>query len=156
MANLTFRDAGPVVPSTTTTKNAPLLNIEIDGNFKSLDDAKFEKSGGTISGNVTVAGNVSATNFDSTSDMRLKSDIEKIDNALDKIKRISGYTFKHAYEVTDKRSAGVLAQEVKPDFPEVVNGSGETYYSVNYDGIIAFLIEAIKELDQKIENLKAK
>lgn len=156
MANLTYRAASPSVPGSTTTKNAPLLNTEIDGNFKSLDDAKFEKSGGTITGNVTVNGNVDATNFNSTSDARLKSDIVKIENALDKIKKISGYTFKHNSEVTDKRSAGVLAQEVKPDFPEVVVGSGETYYGVNYDGMIAFLIEAIKELDEKIESLKAK
>lgn len=156
MANLTYRAANPVVPGSTTTKGEPLLNTEIDGNFKSLDDSKFEKSGGTITGNVTVNGNVDATNFNSTSDARLKSDIIKIENALDKIKKISGYTFKHNSEATNKRSAGVIAQEVKPDFPEIVVGSVETYYGVNYDGMIAFLVEAIKELDQKIESLKAK
>lgn len=153
MANLTFRVANPTAPATTTTKNQPLLNAEIDGNFKSLDDAKFEKTGGTITGNVVVNGTVNATDFNSTSDARNKVQIENIENALDKVKAIAGYTYFFKDDLEKKR-AGVIAQEIIPHMPEVVNGSEDTTYTVSYSNIIAYLIEAIKELDNKIEQLK--
>ena len=155
MANLTFRVANPTAPTNTTTKNSPLTNNEIDGNFKSLEDAKFEKSGGTITGAVTVTGDVSATNFNSTSDARLKTDLQEVESALDKIKALTGYTFVFNNEPT-KRRAGVIAQEVMGQAPEVVTVGDDKYLAVNYDGLIAYLIEAIKELDQKIEQLKVR
>ena len=153
MANLTYRAASPTAPGSTTTKNAPLLNAEIDGNFKSLDDAKFEKSGGTITGNVAVEGTMTATNFDSISDARSKTDVEEISGALDKITAIIGYTYvlKNASE---KRRAGVIAQQIVNHIPEVVDGNEENGFTVSYDGIVPFLIEAIKELNDKVEQLK--
>lgn len=212
MANLTYRVPSPAAPASTTFKNAPLLNSEIDGNIKSLDDSKYEKTGGTISGNVTITGSLtistnsaavnsaddtttaatmypalfiatkgnandsllktsstklyfnpstgtlSSTNFDSLSDARYKTEINKISGALEKIKSISGYTY--MLLPTDdhqdpKVYAGVMAQEVVTAMPEVVNGSEDTKYSVQYGNMIAFLIEAVKELDEKIDALTA-
>jgi distal tail fiber protein len=79
------------------------------------------------------------------SDIRLKSNIKKIDGALDKIDKISGYTF----DMDGKREAGIIAQEIKEVLPEVVGEfekDGEMYLNVDYPKIIALLIEAIKEL----------
>lgn len=79
------------------------------------------------------------------SDIRLKSNIKKIDGALDKIDKISGYTF----DMDGKREAGIIAQEIKEVLPEVVGEfekDGEVYLNVDYPKIIALLIEAIKEL----------
>lgn len=154
MANLTFRIANPLAPAETTVKGEPLLNAEIDGNFKSLEDAKFEKTGGTITGNVIVNGTVDAQNFNSTSDARMKENIEQITCALDKIKLLSGYTFNFKNSHNGAQ-AGVIAQEVLPVISEVVKGSEENYYSVNYDGLIAYLIEAVKELSDKVDALSA-
>jgi hypothetical protein len=63
MANLTYRASSPAAPASTTTKTTGLTNADVDGNFKSLDDAKYEKSGGTISGNLTVTGSSSLTSL---------------------------------------------------------------------------------------------
>lgn len=79
------------------------------------------------------------------SDIRLKSNIKKIDGALDKIDKISGYTF----DMDGKREAGIIAQEIKEVLPEVVGEfekDGEVYLNVDYPKIIALLVEAIKEL----------
>ena len=59
MANILYR--GSTAPSSTNTagaNNAPLTNDQIDKNFYALDSAKFEKSGGTVSGNLVVAGDL--------------------------------------------------------------------------------------------------
>jgi hypothetical protein len=111
MANLTYRATSPTAPGSTTTKNAPLLNSEIDGNFKSLEESKFEKSGGTITGSVVVEGTVTATNFDSVSDARAKTNINQITGALDKIVAVIGYTY-NLKNNDEKIRAGVIAQQI--------------------------------------------
>ena len=93
-------------------------------------------------GEIECRGNVKAYY---ASDIRLKSNIKKIDGALDKIDKISGYTF----DMDGKREAGIIAQEIKEVLPEVVGEfekDGEMYLNVDYPKIIALLIEAIKEL----------
>lgn len=85
------------------------------------------------------------------SDARLKSNKIPIDNALDKIDRIRGYTYTRP---TGRREAGVLAQEIKEILPEavaVVPGA-EDFLSVSYDALIPLLIEAIRELRAKIKS----
>jgi hypothetical protein len=97
------------------------------------------------------------------SDERLKEDIVGIDNALDKVSKLGGYTFK--YKADGKVSAGVIAQQVEAVLPEAVcekelglhtNDDGETYKVVNYDALHGLLIEAIKELTARIEELESK
>ena len=92
-------------------------------------------------GNLTASGDVTAS-----SDRRLKTDIKRIENALDKVCAIGGYT----YVMNDKPSTGLIAQEVREVLPEVVHGSEETSYSLAYGNVIGLLVEAIKELKEKI------
>jgi len=94
-----------------------------------------------VNGDIYAVGNVAAY-----SDKRAKSDIKKIENALDKIDQLNGYTF----TMNDKRYAGVIAQEVLPVLPEVVTGSEETNYAVAYGNMMGLIIEAIKEIKEKI------
>jgi hypothetical protein len=94
-----------------------------------------------VSGDIYATGNITAY-----SDKRAKSDIQKIENALDKIDQLNGYTF----TMNDKRYTGVIAQEVLPVLPEAVTGSEETKYAVAYGNMIGLIIEAIKELKEKI------
>jgi hypothetical protein len=101
------------------------------------------------SGNTTSSGNVTAY-----SDIRLKKNIERIANALDKVCKINGYTFERTDVQTPMRQAGVIAQEVLEVLPEVVLGSEETQYSVAYGNMVGLLIEAIKEQQQEIKDLK--
>lgn len=97
------------------------------------------------------------------SDERLKDDIVAIDGALDKLNRLGGYTFK--YTANGKVSAGVIAQEVEAVLPEAVSekqlglhtGDEEAEYKVvNYDALHGLLIEAVKELTKRVEELEAK
>lgn len=98
------------------------------------------------SGNWTATGNVTAY-----SDERLKSNIQTIEGAVDTVKALRGVTF----EKDGKASLGVIAQEVQKVLPEVVV-EGEEYLSVAYGNIVGLLIEAIKEQQNQIDELKAK
>ena len=112
-------------------------------------------------GDLHVDGNITA--FSTTvSDKRLKHDIEKIDSALDKVSQLSGYTF--SYNKDGKRSAGVIAQEVEKVLPSAVENKslvfhgeeGVEYKTVQYDQLHGLLIEAIKELKEKLDECKCK
>ena len=113
----------------------------------------------TDSGDLHVDGNVTAYST-TVSDQRLKHDINKIENALDKVSQINGYTF--TYNDDGKKSAGVVAQEIENVLPSAVqnqklvfNGQeGVEYKTVQYDQLHGLLIEAIKELKAEIEELK--
>ena len=94
-------------------------------------------------GTITAGGDITAF-----SDERLKSDIETIDNALDKVMNMRGVSFTKQAE----KGIGVIAQEIEKVLPEVVT-DGE-YKSVAYGNIVGVLIEAIKEQQKQIDELK--
>ncbi|MGL5307980.1 MAG: tail fiber domain-containing protein [Aeromonas veronii] len=106
-----------------------------------------------ISGNLSASGNVTAF-----SDVRVKKNIETIENALDKIDQIRGVT----YDRTDMdvpRQMGVIAQEVEKVAPEVIvesiHGDLEDFKGVAYGNLSALLIEGIKELRSELREIKA-
>ena len=106
----------------------------------------FRNSSGDFS-----ARDINAQNFNTTSDATLKTDIFKVDNALDILESISGVSFK--WKQNGEKSMGIIAQEVEKVLPELINNSNN-YKSVNYNGLIAVLIESIKELKNEIKELK--
>nr|DAP76656.1 MAG TPA: Neck appendage like protein [Caudoviricetes sp.] len=93
---------------------------------------------------------ISSGDITAFSDIRLKTNIEKIENALDKVCQLSGYT----YDMNNKRSTGVIAQEVENVLPEVVQDREDGYKTVAYGNMIGLLIEAIKELKEEIKVIK--
>lgn len=93
-------------------------------------------------------GTLSSTLFNSTSDINKKKDIVKIRDPLSLVHQIRGVRFK--WKNNDEPSLGVIAQEIEKILPELVDDGK----SVNYNGIIAVLIEAIKELQIEVEQLK--
>lgn len=106
----------------------------------------FRDSNGDFS-----ARDISARTFDTTSDANLKTDVLKVNNALDVLEKINGVSFK--WKNNGENSMGVIAQDIEKVLPELINNSGD-YKSVNYNGLIAVLIESIKELKEEIEELK--
>jgi hypothetical protein len=100
------------------------------------------------SGNFTATASIAAN-----SDRRIKTDFQVIPNALEKVKKISGYTFKRT-DADLPRQAGVIAQELLEVLPEVVHQNDEGIYSVSYGNIVALLIEALKEESAKREELE--
>ena len=126
----------------------------LDGN----NDMRLENDG-----DLHVDGNVIAYST-TTSDKRLKTDIVKIDSALDKVDQINGYTF--TYISDGKKSAGVIAQEVEKVLPSAVSETtlpvkmgdddATEYKVVQYDQLIGLLVEAVKELKAEVAELKGK
>jgi len=93
-----------------------------------------------------VVGDIRASaNITAYSDRRLKSDIEKIENALDKVCTLGGYT----YTMKGQKYTGLIAQEVLEVLPEAVTGSEETNYALAYGNMMGLIVEAIKELKEK-------
>ena len=99
---------------------------------------------------ITATGDIAAANFNSTSDISLKGNIQTIVDPLDKIIKLNGVTFN--WKENQKPSIGVIAQELEKVLPELVT-QGDIK-SVNYNGLIGVLIEAVKEQQKQIEELK--
>ena len=93
------------------------------------------------------------------SDRRVKSNITKIDNALDKVSKLSGNTYDLTLPNGDiKPSSGLIAQEVQEVLPEAVttDNDKDALLRLNYNAVIALLVESVKELKAEIEELKSK
>ncbi len=91
------------------------------------------------------------------SDARAKSDFEVIGSAMERMRRIRGYTFTKNDEPEPKqRRAGVVAQEVEGALPEAVITGADGRKSVAYQNLIALTIEAVRELDEKVQEINEK
>jgi hypothetical protein len=111
-----------------------------------------------MSGNMSVAGDITAF----VSDIRLKTNIEPIENALGKVLSLSGFTYNFneigkelGFDV-DIRHSGVSAQDIQKVLPEAVcpAPANEDYLTVKYEKLVPLLIEAIKDQNKQIEELK--
>lgn len=102
-------------------------------------------------GDMTLTGTLTQN-----SDARLKKNISPLQNSLQKIMKLGGY---HYQWINPARSqnpqSGLLAQEVEQQMPELVKTDEEGIKSVNYNGLIPYLVEAVKELKKENELLKA-
>ncbi|CAM7335788.1 tail fiber domain-containing protein [Citrobacter portucalensis] len=108
-------------------------------------------------------GTASAPQWVSTSDKRLKSNFEEIENAVDKVEKLTGYVYdkksdlvetEYSFEV---REAGIIAQDLKEVLPEAVSSFGEDeILGVNPAAVNALLVNAIKELSARVKELEAK
>lgn len=121
-------------------------NSEVRLYFNGIEKLNTSNNGVGISGELTASGNVTAF-----SDVRLKSNIKTIEDPLGKITKLRGVNFTK----DDKPNIGVIAQEVQKVLPEVVHQSDE-YLSVAYGNMVGLLIEAIKDQQKQINELKSK
>ena len=103
--------------------------------------------------NLTSTGTITAaTDVTVSSDVRFKSNIKTIDSALNKVKAMRGVYF----DKKDKRSVGVIAQEMQEVMPEVVvtDDTEDKHLSVAYGNLVGVLIEAVKELSEEVSVLR--
>ncbi len=129
------------------------LYINNDSTSTPLVYGDFAVDSIAINGDFYVNGNSSGTSpWTNSSDRRLKTNIQTIPNAIDKIAQMRGVT----YEWKDGREKGnrlgFIAQEVAPILPEVVNTNDANHYTMQYAPITAVLVEAVKEQQQIIDN----
>ncbi len=102
-----------------------------------------------VVGNITVSGDII-----STSDVSIKENVKPILNPIEKVKELSGYTFNRIGQ--DKRSVGLMAQDVEKVLPEAVSENGEGVKSLAYGNLVALLVETVKEQQKQIDELREK
>jgi hypothetical protein len=142
--------------------NSAFMSFHKGGHFAvnfGLDDDNVMRIGGwsaganrwqlDMSGNMTVAGDVTAY-----SDVRVKTNIKTIENALDKVLGLRGVSYTRTDSEDVKTKIGVIAQETLPIVPEVVNQDNDGMYNVSYGNFGGLFIEAIKAQQLQIEDLK--
>ena len=145
----------------TTQQDLILQNLNVNGVSTFVGLATFNDGINVMSGITTVgfltvrddifvAGVVTATDFNSTSDIKLKTNIQVIDNPIDKIMKINGVSFN--WKVTNKPSFGVIADNVQEILPDLVND--EDPKTVNYNGLVGLLIEVVKNQQEQINELR--
>ena len=100
--------------------------------------------------NIKASGIVTATDFDSLSDRALKTNIQVIDNPIEKIMKIDGVSFN--WKATNKPSLGVIADNVQDIIPDIVSDTSPK--SVNYNGLVGLLIEVVKNQQDQIDELR--
>ncbi len=140
---------GSVIKVLDTNDNA-ILTTATDGGitvkYNNSTKLAVVTGGVDVTGALTASGNVTAY-----SDARLKTDVDTIENALEKVTKLRGVEYTKAD--TQERGIGVIAQEVEEIIPEVVQDGA--YKSVAYGNMVGVLIEAIKELKTEVNDLKA-
>ena len=131
---------------TFVSVGASVLNINPSG----INVTGIITSTSVSTGNVVSSGIVTAQDFDALSDINYKENINTVNNALLKVEQLRGVKFD--WKESGSPSYGVIAQELEQVLPELVHGNDPK--TVNYNGIIGVLIEAIKELKAEVEELK--
>lgn len=134
------------------TTGASLASADVTG---ALGFTPANKAGDSFTGSISVSGSITATgDITAYSDARLKTDIETITGALDRVRKLRGVTFSR--RETGNRGVGLIAQELASIVPEAVMTHEDGLLSVAYGNLVGVLIEAVKDLADKVERLEAR
>ncbi len=160
-------DTGDNGGATTTGANNILIGNDIElpttstSSFLSIADLIY---GEISAGEVGIGTNAPQAELDvngdiyfsgiirDMSDRRLKADIHPVSNALEGITSLDGVSFVMKDDTEKRREFGLIAQDVQSVFPDLVDADSNGILGLNYIGLIAPLIEALKELDKKISD----
>jgi hypothetical protein len=128
-------------------------NSQIDFFINNSNEFRF-----LANGDGHFDGDVIAYSTTTPSDERLKENVKVIENPLEKLDKLRGVTFDWI-DREDKRSGGIIAQELEKVMPELVREvdslkNEDSFKAVDYNGLIGLLIEAVKELSNKCNNCK--
>ena len=139
-------------PDTAAQVRAKLVTVDGSGSGIDADllDGSHASAFAKLTG-ATFSGVVTAPNFVSSSDTRLKSDIAHITDALAKVQALNGVTFTMAG--SEARQMGLIAQEVQAVSPEAVVET-EGVLRLAYGNLVGLLVEAIKDLAKEVDQLK--
>jgi hypothetical protein len=151
----TYAQAGVFTPAELTVNNEtastsnfyPTFTVSTSGSLENVNVSSnklfFQPSSGTLN----------ATEINSLSDGRFKSNVKEIDDALSKTLELSGVSF--TFTETQKDSIGLIAQDVEKVIPEVVEYNEDAdRYTVSYGNLVGLLVEAIREQDDRITQLE--
>lgn len=157
--NIRIKDGGTEYG--TINKNGT-ANLSIYSSASDADMLFQGNDGGSVitaltldmsaAGAATFNGDVNAPNFNTTSDATLKTNVETLTGSLDAVKSLRGVSFD--WLENGGSEIGVIAQEVEDVLPDVVNTNEDGIKSVKYGNMVGLLIEAIKEQQAQIDELK--
>jgi len=119
-----------------------------------LDNGHSLSLSSTLHADGAITSNADITAFNSASDRKLKENIERIDNALDKVGTLAGYTFN--YKGREEKMSGLMADEVSEVLPEVVYEFDGENKAIRYGNMMGLIVEAINELRVDVEYLREK
>lgn len=137
--------------------NASGFCVGVYGKAPSSNTGALSKWAGYFDGDVNITGQALINTTWYFSDKRFKNNIKVLENVNDKLKKIHGYTYKFKTEefkdrnFSDREQIGLIAQELKEVFPQLVSEWKDGYMAVNYQGLVPVLLEAIKEQQTQIE-----
>ena len=146
---------GIVISGSTPAPNDSQAKIIITGSIHTSGSLGVGMAASSTIGRIDAKNDVVAF---STSDERLKDNITPIEDALDKVLQVQGIEFdwieKEGVHGNEGHDVGVIAQEIEKVLPEVVTTRDNGYKAVKYEKIIPLLVEAIKELQAEVQELK--
>lgn len=108
-------------------------------------------------GNLSISGELYTKGVKASSDIKLKTDIQTVEHPLSSIEQLRGVRFR--WKDTKEKDLGVIAQDVLKVYPELVESvgfGGKEHLSVDYNGLVAVLIESVKELSSRVRYLEKK
>jgi hypothetical protein len=156
-ADITVTAAAGTLSGATLASGVTASSLTSVGTLTSLT-----VSGATATGALTVTGAVTATGDITaffTSDKRHKNNIKTIPNALEKVTKLNGVTWEWNDDVNEVTKStpktGLIAQEVQEVLPEVVKTRDDGFLALDYSKMMGLMVEAIKEQQIQIEELKA-
>ena len=121
--------------------------INSSGNFGINNTSPTSKL--DVVGDAKISGVVTATDFDATSDIRLKTNVQPIEDPIAKVIQIEGVSFN--WKKDNRPALGVIADQVEKVLPQLVHGDDPK--TVNYNGLVGLLIEVVKDQQKQIDTL---
>lgn len=118
-----------------------------------LSSTYLKLTGGTVSGNVTVNGTLTATDLVETSSIRFKENVQPLQNVFATVSQLQGVSYD--WKETGKADIGFIAEDVEKVLPQLVNKSEEgVVEGMNYGKLTALLVEVVKAQQAQIDELK--
>jgi flagellar biogenesis protein FliO len=163
--NLTITSNGisnTITINALSVSNTTIANVSLAAAFSTYYLGLTQQSGGELktayvdTANLfytTANGTLFVTNYNTSSDKNLKDDIITITDGLTTVDKLRGVSFK--WKNSGEKSYGIIAQELEEILPDLVSNAGG-HKSVNYNALIGFLIEAVKELSDRVDELEKK
>lgn len=151
-SNLNTLTFGSFLTSSGTYNGSTARTVSVNASTNNVGDTLVarDSSGDFTAGTINCSFLNATFDINSASDINLKKNIETIKNPLNTVLKLRGVSFD--WKQTGDKSYGIIAQELEKVLPELVKT--KEIKSVNYNGLIGVLIEAIKELSTQVEELK--
>ena len=153
LTNLPGGGGGSITVGDDTSTDANTFFLLLSPNVTSGSLSTVNTSSTQLFFNANT-GVLTATDFDSLSDESLKINVNVISNALNTVRQIEGVDFQWA--ASGKKSSGFIAQQLETAIPHLVTTNETGMKTVNYNGVIAYLVQTVKELDARVKELESK